>query len=244
MQRKISSISQIVVTLFLGVIPGTALACPENDTNCYWILALDASRDLDETGFFAAVEGARAALAMSPAPTPQERAAVARLEGIKAVLQGDELAARRDFEEARRLDPEAVLPGDLYPPDHLIARLYAAAGPPGPPRLVAVAPTAEPSQNTAIVNPVTTTQSEIQAPRRDLRLPLLGGAVVSGLLSGGLLALAAAVPEVEAQPGQDPFDYQHAEGVALSRGYALKTASGGAALVGAGLLTVGLTVRW
>lgn len=74
--------------------------------------------------------------------------------------------------------------------------------------------------------------------------PLLLGAVASGLVSGGLFALAQGVDDVEVSAPSDPEAFVQTQVAATSRRMALQAGSGGAALVGAGLLTAGLTVRW
>ena len=68
--------------------------------------------------------------------------------------------------------------------------------------------------------------------------------MASGLVSGGLFALAQGVDDVEATAPSDPEAFVQAQAAATSRRMALQAGSGGVALVGAGLLTAGLTVRW
>ena len=52
------------------------------------------------------------------------------------------------------------------------------------------------------------------------------------------------MPEVEVEAGTDPYDALVAEAEVFSQRAALRTASGGVAILGAGLLTAGVTVRW
>lgn len=237
MPRLIASIPLFLAMTALAARPGTAFACTENNINCKWNLAVQATENLDLPAFARAVAGAHAALEASPAPTLSDRATVLRLDGIFAAMQGDNEAATQAFRAARLLDPTADFPGALYAPDHPIARLYAAAGPGA--ALVAVAP---PASNIPVTSDMA---SALEAPSsRELRAPLLVGAAASGLLSGGLLALSRSVPEVEPLPGQAPMDYVHATSVAFAREQGLRTGAGGAALLGAGLLTAGLTVAW
>lgn len=238
MPRQLRSIFLSTTILAALSMPGTAFACPEFDTNCYLYSAENANRDLDETAFFDALAAARRALAHNPAATPAERAGVLRLEGIGAAWRGDIPAATAAFREARRLDPDASLPLDLYPPDHPIARLYAsAAGPPAPAPLIVLAPEV-PAPEITVVK-VELPPGSIQRSR-----PFFLGAAASGLLSGGLFALARSVEDVEVSAPSDPAAFIDASAEATSRRMALQTASGSAALVSAGLLTAGVTVRW
>lgn len=237
MPRPFPSNFLSTTVLALLLIPGTAFACPQNDTNCYLYSAEQAIRDLDESGFFDALAGAQRAQALSPAPTASERAAVLRLEGIGDAWRGEDSAALAAFREARRLDPSAGLPADLYGPDHPIARLYAEAAPgvPAPLLVAAPAPT-DP--------PITVLRVDLPPSPAERSRPLLLGAVASGLVSGGLFALAQGVDDVEVSAPSDPEAFVQAQAAATSRRMALQAGSGGAALVGAGLLTAGLTVRW
>ena len=233
-QIRSKFLSTMVLTTL--AIPGTALACPEFDTNCYLYSAESANRDLDETAFFDALAGARRALALSPAATAAERAGVLRLDGIAAAWKGDNAGAIAAFREARRIDPSAGLPPDLYPPDHPIAWLYADATPALAPLLVEAPPEAPPP--IAVVH-IDGPPSPAQRSR-----PLFLGAAASGLVSGGLFALARRVEDVEVSAPSDAMAFVEAQAAASSRRMALQTASGGAALVSAGLLSAGVTVRW
>ena len=241
MTHPISGIFLSSAISMLAITPGTAFACAENDIDCYWILAETENRSLDQSAFSAAVSGARPALVLNPAATPAQRAAVLRLEGIEAAMNHDKNAALRLFQDARRLDPTAALPVDIYPPAHPFARLYAAADPLLAPLLVASAP--PPVEDP----PVTSGTADLTVPasppaRR--AAPLFVGAATSAALSGGLYAWSRNVPEAEGAYGDDAMTYARAQARATSREDGLRTASGGAALLGAGLLTAGLTVVW
>lgn len=225
----------------LAILPGTAFACAENDINCWWNLAETQNRLLDQPAFSAAVSGARRALANNPDASPTERAAVLRLEGIEAAMQQDRRTALRLFQEARRLDATAALPADLYPPAHPFAKLYAAADPTLAPLLVEATP---PMRESPPVTTATVVLSETEAPARRRAAPWFIGAATSAMLSGGLYAWSRNIPEAVGAYGDDAMAYATASARAYSREDGLRTASGGAALLGAGLLTAGLTVAW
>ena len=245
MARPISTIFLPMLTVVFAAISGTAFACAPNDTNCYLYSAEQANRDMDEPAFFEAVAAARRSLALAPSPTDAQRAGVLRLEGVAAAMRGDSAGTMEAFRAARRLDPDATLPADLFPPDHMLARLYASADP-------ALAPPVEPTgplvTEAAPLTPsepgVTSVTADLVPPSRPRARPLFLGAAASGLVSGGLYALSRAVPEVEVEAGTDPYDALVAEAEVFSQRAALRTASGGVAILGAGLLTAGVTVRW
>lgn len=241
MTHPISGIFLSSVISLLAIAPGTAFACTENDINCYWNLAEAENRSLDQSAFSAAVAGARQALAMSPAATPIQRAAVLRLEGIEAAMNHDKGAALRHFQDARRLDPSAALPADLYPPTHPFAKLYAAADPALAPLLVASAP---PIDEDPPVTSVITDLPTPPSPPTRRAAPLFIGAATSAALSGGLYAWSRNVPAAEGAYGDDAMAYAAAQARSYSREDGLRTASGASALLGAGLLTAGLTVVW
>lgn len=237
MPHLIASRLLFLTVLAVSALPGTALACAGNDINCEWISAVLATQNLDLAAFDRSVAAAHVALEASPSPSPSERARVLLLDGISAAMMGDNSAATEAFRAARRLDPSATLPQEAFAPDNPVTRLYAAAAPgPSGPLVLADTP-----GNSPLVT--SETGRHLEEPSRPaLRAPLLIGAAASGALSGGLLALSRGVEEV--QPGASSRDYTEDVATALSREHGLRAGAGGAALVGAGLLTVGLTVAW
>ena len=227
----------------IGLLAGigrssVALACDPSAAQAQVQAAWSALDELRADDFFAAADG----IATCPDLSPQERAEILRLQGASEALQKDTERAVRLFGEARAIDRGGQLPERAFPPTHPVAKLYRLAAP----RLtVASAELSQPASVLVVAAPPLPLAPE-PTPRR---APLIVGAALSSLTSGGLWAASMWVDgqaELAATGGLgQPAEDTYAEQERLrGRQLGLQLAAGGSAALAVGLVGATVSLSW